>query len=121
MVFPRSFRDYLREWGNISFDGHGYYGVTRTRDFDRAGVPNAVWFTIRKRRDVGLPPSLVICRNINDDEYLCINTTQKLNGDERAMVWWDNVDRRIAQTLSVTFIDFLREDLEELLKDRSLP
>ena len=29
-----------------------------------------MWFTLKKRHDVGLPHSLIVFRNVNDEEYL---------------------------------------------------
>ena len=66
VVFPPSFREYLLRWGNLSFDGYEYYGLTRNSDFENASVPNCVWFTLRKRIQVGLPKSYVVFRNKND-------------------------------------------------------
>jgi hypothetical protein len=113
VAFPPSFRDYLLEWGNISLDGREYYGLTRNRDFDKASVPNCVWLTLRKRVAIGLPHPLVVVQNKNDEEYVCIDTDDKLDGAERRIVIWDNIARAISQRLDLNFIDFLREDLSD--------
>lgn len=115
--FPPSFREYLLEWGNLSFDGCEYYGLTRNADFDNAGVPNCIWFTLRKRLTVDLPHNLIVFRNDNDEEYMCINTDDELEGDERRVVIWDNVEREIYEILDVCFIDFLREELSMFLNN----
>ena len=113
VLFPPSFREYLRRWGNLSFDGCEYYGLTRNTDLEKAGVPNCVWFTLRKRSQVGLPQGLVVFRNNDDDEYICIDTDQKLNGDERGIAIWDNIERSVSHSLPVNFIEFLRDELLE--------
>lgn len=112
--FPPSFREYLLRWGNVSCDEVEYYGLTRNGDFDNGGIPNCVWFTIRKRTTVGLPLSLVVFRNINDEEYYCIDTNEVLENDERKIVIWDNVAREISRTLDGNFTDFLLEELTEI-------
>lgn len=115
--FPPSFREYLVRWGNISCDDLEYYGLTRNGDFDKGGVPNCVWFTMSKRTTVGLPHSLIVFRNINDEEYLCIDIDQALDNDERKIAIWDNIEREISQTLDVNFADFLLEELTEISDD----
>ena len=70
-----------------------------------------------KRTTVGLPHSLIVFRNINDEEYLCIDTDQALDNDERKIAIWDNIEREISQTLDVNFADFLLEELTEISDD----
>lgn len=113
VAFPPSFREYLLRWGNISFDGHEYYGLTRNSDFENASVPNCVWFTLKKRSQVGLPHSLVVFRNVNDELYICVDTSQVLEGEERRVSIWDNVHRTVSQTLGVTFGGYLLDELTE--------
>jgi hypothetical protein len=115
LTFPPSFRQYLLTWGNVSVGGVEYSGLTRNADFDNAGVPNCVGFTLRKRRDVGLPASLVVLLNKNDAEYVCIDTDQPLDDDERRVVIWDNLEREIPAVMPVSFIAYLHEELTEYL------
>ena len=110
LSFPASFREYLLRWGNLSFDGYEYYGLTQSSDFKKAGVPNCVWFTLRKRADVGLPHSLVVFRNDNDEEYVCIDSEPQ--GEERIVIW-DNVGRCVSESFSMSMLDYLREELSE--------
>lgn len=117
VFFPPSFREYLLKWGNVSCEGYEYYGLTRNDDFDNGSTPNCVWFTLKKRHDVGLPHSLVVFRNINDEEYICIDTDRHLGNVERRVVIWDNVDRMVSQTLAINFADYLREELTDISED----
>ncbi|QDV18395.1 Antitoxin YobK [Gimesia panareensis] len=116
VTFSASFRAYLLKWGNLSFNGYKYYGLTRNADFDHASIPNCVWFTLRKRVQVGLPESLVVFRSENDEEYYCLETAQTRD-DECPVVIWDNIAREISQTLNLSFIDYLREELGEWLDE----
>ena len=43
--FPPSYQEFLRRWGTLSFGPNEYYGVTG-QDFEKAGIPDAVWFTM---------------------------------------------------------------------------
>jgi len=117
VLFPPSFREYLLKWGNVSCDGYEYYGLTSNSDFENASVPNCVWFTLKKRVDVGLPNSLIVFRNVNDEEYICVDTDQTLEGDERKVVIWDNLERTISKVLDINFADYLCEELAEIAED----
>jgi hypothetical protein len=116
VTFPASFRAYLSQLGNLSFNGYEYYGLTRNADFDHSGIPNCVWFTLRKRDQIGLPAPLVIFRNENDEKYYCLDTTQTRD-DECPVVIWDNITREISQTLNARFSEFLQAELTEWLDE----
>lgn len=115
--FPPTFREYLMRWGNLSFGAYEYYGLTRNADFENASVPNCVWFTLRKRIQVGLPQSLIVFRNNNDEEYICIDTNRALDGGERGIAIWDNVHKSTSCSLDLNFIDYLREELLEQISE----
>lgn len=117
VTFPASFRAYLSQWGNLSFNGYEYYGLTPNADFDHSGIPNCVWFTLRKREQIGLPASLVIFRNENDEEYFCLDTSQTRGDNECPVVIWDNMVGEIAQTLNASFSEFLQAELTEWLDE----
>lgn len=114
--FPPSFREYLSRWGNLSFDGYEYYGLTRNTDFENGSVPNCVWFTLRKRLAAGLPDRLVVFRNENDDVYYCVDTEHILEGNECGVTIWDHIDRSVDQRLNCNFLEFLNEELVEFLE-----
>ncbi|MDA7980773.1 MAG: SMI1/KNR4 family protein [Pirellulales bacterium] len=107
LVFPTTFRKYLLKWDNVSFGALEYYGLTSNADFDNASVPNSIWFTLRKRGDVGLPSDLVVFRISNDKEYMCIRGTSSQEEGEQVVIW-DNVEREISQVIDTSFIDYLR-------------
>lgn len=113
VALPPSFREYLLKWGNLSFGSYEYYGLTCNGDFENASVPNCVWFTLKKRIEVGLPHHLVVFRNINDDLYICIDADHILDEDEGSIAVWDNADRTVSETLAVTFADYLHDELAE--------
>lgn len=117
LSFPPSYRTYLLKWGNVSVEDYEYYGLTRNSDFENATVPNGIGFTWKKRQTVGLPASLIVFRNINDEQYICIDTDQALDGDERKVVIWDNVERTISESLPVNFAEFLHEELTEIAEE----
>ena len=117
VTFPPSFREYLLRWGNISFDGYEYYGLTKNTDFENASVPNCVWFTLRKRSLLDLPDRFIVFRNENDEVYYCLDMEQMLEEKERGIAIWDNLNHSVSQTLNINFIEFLHEELSEFLEE----
>jgi len=109
---PASFRGYLERWGNLSVGSIEYYGLTRNDHFDNAAVPNFVWFTLRKREQVGLPSDLVVFLNKDGDEYVCLDTS-KMMDDECPVVIWDNVSRAVSEVLECDFAEYLLGELDE--------
>ena len=115
--FPPSFRQYLLKWGNVSFEGIEYYGLTQNSDFDNSGIPNCVWYTLKQRRQVGLPDHLIIFLNHDGDEFICIDTDHVLDGDERGIAFWNNAERTVSDQLAITFAEYLHDELSECLDD----
>lgn len=112
VTLPESFKSFLRKWGSITFGPTEYYGLTNERDFNLAGIPNFVWFTLRKRKQVELPDNLVIFQNINDEIYFCIDTKSVCNEDCDVVVW-NNLDKEVEKNLKIGFLNFLMGDIEE--------
>lgn len=116
VTLPNSFKEYLKRWGNLSMGAIEYYGLTQSSNFENAGIPNFVWFTIKKRDEVGLPSHLVVFQNSNDEVYYCLNTDSFMNNSECSIVVWNNLDRSIDQTMAVDFFGFLLGDIEEYIE-----
>jgi hypothetical protein len=112
ITLPNNYKLFLRKWGNLSFGPIEYYGLTNSLDFDSAGIPNFVWFTLRKREQVNIPDSLVIFQNVNDEIYYCLDTST-LSNNECKVVSWNNLTGEIEETFDIGFFGFLAGDLEE--------
>ncbi|WP_028301907.1 SMI1/KNR4 family protein [Oceanospirillum beijerinckii] len=108
--FPESFKLYLLEWKNISFGHHEFLGLTNNNDFIESGYPNFVWFTLEVRKDSALDNSYVVFKNINNEIYYCIDTS---NTDKDIVVEWDNINKCKADEFECSILDFIKEDLEE--------
>jgi len=116
VTLPNSFKWYLKQWGNLSMGPIEYYGLTQRSSFEDAGIPNFVWFTLKKREEVGLPAHLVVFQNSNDEVYYCLDTNSFVDNDECNIVVWNNLDRSIDQVMDVNFFGFLLGDIEEYIE-----
>ncbi len=104
--FPNEFIFYLKKFGCISFDGIEYYGLTGDVDFESSGIPNFVWFTLKKRRQLGFPNEYLIFKNDNGEIYYC------LSNNENEIYIWDNIQRVILQPpIRMSFLEFMLSDL----------
>lgn len=57
--FPDDYRAFLKRWGTLSIGPLEFYGICK-EDFVNSSVPDAIWYTQRKRQQLGLPKELVI-------------------------------------------------------------
>ena len=110
---PEQFKLYLAEFGNIAFDAIEYLGLTNTKDFEFAKYPNFVWFNLQKRESSQLPKHLIVFKNIDNQEYVCIDTNRILLNGDCGITVWDRLDRVISEELEIGFVDYLDDDLNE--------
>lgn len=109
--FPKSYRFFLENWGEVNFDGKEYYGVFR-EDFENSGIPDVVWVNLNERKS-DFPNNLIVFKQNNGVEYYCFDVSKTDEDGECPIVIWDNINKEIEQTLDMTFAEFLLEDLEE--------
>lgn len=111
--FPTSYKLFLEKWGVLRFDGNEYYGIVKD-DFENSGIPDVVWFNMRRRFQDNFPKHLIIFKdNLDSSEYLCIDVSKIDDNGECPVVVWNNINKEIEQTLDANFGDILLEDLEE--------
>jgi hypothetical protein len=114
LKLPNSYRDFLRRWGTLSVGPDEFYGVI-DEDFETSSVPDAVWFTAKKRRELQLPHELVPVFNADGDEYYCLDTSRMDDSHECPVVTWDVSGRRVVEQRAPTFGDFLWARVSDLV------
>lgn len=104
--FPEAYREFLQRWGTLATGPLEFYGICGN-DFVNSSVPDAVWYTDRKRRQLGLPKELIILLDNNGDEYYCLDT-----GDtQRArVVVWDAIAREVSGVTANSLFDFILDE-----------
>ncbi|MGI0117612.1 SMI1/KNR4 family protein [Zooshikella sp. RANM57] len=112
---PNSFKRYLKEFGNMAFGHVEYLGLTKSSDFSSAGFPNFVWFNLRKREQENFPDYLIIFRSVNDEIFLCLDTSKKIDDDDCVITIWSNLDKHVERELEIGFNSFLIGDIEEYI------
>ena len=112
--FPSSYREFLKKWGTLGFGPDEFYGVI-DGDFEASSVPDAVWFTAKKRRELQLPHELVPVFNADGDEYYCLDTSRLDESGECPVVIWDVATRQVIGDKAATFSEFLWARLSDFV------
>lgn len=81
VVFPPTYRAFLKKLGCGDVAGEEFYGIL-DEDFENSGIPDAVWFTLEERKTGGLPASYVIISALGDGELLALDTRSAAEGAE---------------------------------------
>jgi antitoxin YobK len=86
--FPPTYRRYLAELGAGNFGSSEIYGVIEA-DFAESGIPDGIWYTLRQRREHGLPERLVIIASNEYGPLLCLDLGATPAGAEAPVVLYD--------------------------------
>ena len=111
LKFPKDYQDFLSRWGTLAIGPLEFYGITG-RDFESSSVPNAIWFTKKKRDGMGLPNQLIILCDNNGDEYYCLDTSDP---SMSRVVVWDAISRRIASVKADSLFDFILNEASDII------
>lgn len=101
--FPDDYRAFLRRWGTLSIGPLEFYGICKD-DFVNSSVPDAIWYTQRKRQQLGLPKELVILYDNNGVEYYCLDTSA---AEKSRIVVWDTHLRKIRAIKAESLFEFV--------------
>jgi hypothetical protein len=105
--FPKSYREYLKRWGWVSFGPNEYCGLGTT-------VQDVVKMTERVRLARNLPSHLVVICDHDGDEYVCLDTSS-FRGSECPIVVWDSHGQAISRLRANDFESFMNDDMREFL------
>lgn len=115
--FPPSYKAFLSRYGCGDIAGREFYGIIGN-DFENAGVPDAVWFTLRERKESGLPDSFVIVYDFGEGTYSALDCSERNEADECPVVaWTPGASEAGSETelISEDYGRFLRETIENAL------
>jgi hypothetical protein len=116
ITLPNSFKQYLKAFGNLSFQGYEFYGLTANDDFDNAGIPNFVWASKQKWQENSLPKGYVLCYNDNEQWLYCLDTNSMKENAECDMVIWDTAQNKEEQRFHIDFLLFLEEFMDDIIE-----
>lgn len=115
--FPKSYREFLRNYGLGDIFGEEIYGLGT----EETGIPNMVWIT-KELREEELPHKFICIYFADDGEYFCLDCSQvKNNNDDHAPVvsfisglpLKDQPFEKIAGNFGDFLLELLNNSLEE--------
>jgi len=81
------YREFLKTYGVALFGGQEIYGVIDD-NFMSNRVPDAIWLTLKQRRQVGLPESLLTIYGLGDGEDFCLDLSAcELDGEPTVVAY----------------------------------
>lgn len=72
LLFPQLYKSFLLKYGAGNFGSEEIYGIIKD-DFDNSGIPDAIWFTLKQRREISLPNNLLIIYHTGGEEMFCLD------------------------------------------------
>lgn len=112
LKFPKSYRQFLKEFGTAMIGSEQIYGIIPEGDFTNSGIPDAIWFTQCERNDSNLPKELVIIYFTGDEFYFCLDTSQMKNDECPVVAISFDGEKEIVYD---NFTEFLFEECISLL------
>lgn len=112
ITFPQTYRKFLLDYGAGNFGSEEIYGIVKD-DFDNSGIPDAIWYTLKQRREANLPSNLVIIYYAGGEEMFCLDIN-KLGKYEESVV----VSYLIGVDLEYQTYEIIADDFGEFLLQR---
>ncbi|MGI6093738.1 MAG: SMI1/KNR4 family protein [Veillonellaceae bacterium] len=85
LLFPQLYKNFLLKYGAGNFGSEEIYGIVKS-DFDNSGIPDAIWFTLKQRREISLPSNLLIIYHTGGEEMFCLDFHRRSESLEPAVV-----------------------------------
>ena len=106
VCFPDSYIKFLKTWGTLSVGPVEFYGIAGA-EFEHGRIPNGVWFTHVKRKQVELPGELIVLVDNDGDQYFCIEIPSG------RVVVWDVLQKKIIGQKSEDLFNFILNESRE--------
>jgi len=119
VVFPPTYRAFLKNLGCGDVAGEEFYGIIDA-DFENSGIPDAVWFTLEERKTGGLPLSYVVIGALGDGELLALDTKGASAGGEGPVLLLPegySQPGAVIENLADDFGEFFLRTVKEALGD----
>lgn len=112
IVFPPSYRHFLKTLGCGGIQGIEFFGIIN-EDFENSGIPDAIWLTINERK-LGLPKKLILIGYTGYGTYYALDTSQPNSEGEYPVVEYSpNIEPVI---VADNYGTFLLNELKTILE-----
>jgi len=117
-TFPPTYREFLLQFGCGSIAGEEFYGVN-TDDFENSSVPDAVWATLKNRKEGSIREEFIIVASTGDGAYHVIDTSrQHSDGESPVLEWWPgySVSEGNGRLVAADFGEFLLQKIQPAIE-----
>jgi len=114
--FPKSYKEFLRQFGSIGFHGEEIYGLNNSYDYSSYVYCNIVCATLEERKvnqDPSFPLYLIPIHALGNGELSCLDTSQMNEEGECPVVAW-----YFGATLPNGKLEILAEDFGAFLLEK---
>jgi hypothetical protein len=103
---PKSYREFLRTFGELRSPSIKCLGITPTVDLAHPTADDCVGATLEGRERFGLPPSYILCSVDEHGQLVCLDTFE-MRGEEGPAIAWSAEGRCQGQYLAGSFAEYL--------------
>lgn len=117
LKFTGTYLDFLRSFGAGNFGSDEVYGII-DGDFEDSCVPDAIWFTLNKRKEIDFPQNLLVIYDTGSDELFCLDFNRRSTASEPIVVAFVpglDHDMQTNEVIANDFGDFLLEMVKSQL------
>ena len=117
LAFPPTYRKFVLQLGVGDFSSSEFYGVIDD-DFERPGVPNAIWLTLDERKVANAPHSYIIVSDTGDGGWYAIDLSKRhADGESPVVEWWPGATEAVdnGKTVAEDFGAFMLQRVQQWL------
>lgn len=116
VLFPQDFKDYLKAFGQLDFDGEELYGIV-DNDLDSDSHVNFVRYTLELREEYSIPEYFIPVYGNGFGEDYCLNYKElnEVGEPKITAVMLGNCDEYPYEVLYDSFGDFLLDIIDEVV------
>ena len=115
--FPPTYKEFVGKLGCGGFGSAEFYGVVAD-DFEHSSVPDAIWLTLKHRKDCGIPDDFVVVGSTGDGGLYAIDTAKKdANRESPVVEWWPGFPEADdnPRVIAPDFGEFFLEDISQAI------
>ncbi len=124
VVFPKTYRAFIEKYGCGGVGSFEIYGIIKDEEYDEKSIPfvtipNAVWTTLKWRRDFNHPLHLIIISDLGDGSVYCLDTSQMNIKEECPVVIYPVCKHEanlkleiVAEDFGKFFLDMVQNQIE---------
>ncbi|ENX60063.1 MULTISPECIES: SMI1/KNR4 family protein [Acinetobacter] len=112
IMFPDSYRFFLKKLGCGDIAGQEFYGVISEEKIN-SGIPDVIWITLKHRRQSNLPSKYIVFYDFDDGDYAVLDCEKNNQGKNVVEIW--SPDENTFQFFSDDFGKFFYNQIKKKL------